>query len=390
MAPTNTLDMAGLSMQSTEIIVIGAGPAGSTAACLLARSGAKVVLTDRAAFPRKKLCGGCLSQAGFNLLEANRLATLPTLACSPIIDRLDLHSSDRGMSLSVPPYRVIDRASFDNDLVHAATEAGARFQPETIAHVRPDYTVELTRSGQDTETLTARVIIVADGIKGAALQNVGGFSWRVDRDARVGLGAMVSALPSGCAPDAITMFHGPSGYAGIAPLHTGQALIAAAVDPAWVGMPHDASPLIALLRELGLGIDPDTPLCITGGAPGLTRTRESIEADGRVFLIGDATGYIEPFTGEGMTWAMQDACMIARHASAILAGRYTLGTWTAQHRRVNRRRKALCLLSTRLLRKPRLTGAMMSVSSSTPLLTKAIAGAVYALQHYDLPETSIA
>lgn len=382
--------MASLSMQSTEIIIIGAGPAGSTAACLLARSGAQVVLTDRATFPRMKLCGGCLAQTGFKLLEANQLAALPTLACSPIIDRLNLQSATRSMSLSVPPYRVIDRAAFDSDLVHAATNAGVRFLPKTLAHVRPDYTVELTRSGQETETLSARVIIVADGIKGAALRKMSAFTWRIDPDARVGLGAIVSALPSGCAPDAITMLHGQNGYAGIAPLHTGQALIAAAVDPAWVRIPHDTPPLIALLHELGLAIDPETPLRITGGAPGLTRTRDSIEADGRVFLIGDATGYIEPFTGEGMTWALQDACMIARHASATIGGRYTLGTWTAQHRRVNRRRKALCRYSTQLLRKPRLTRAIMSVSSSTPLLTQAIAGVVSALQYHDLPETSIA
>lgn len=377
-------------MQSTEIIVIGAGPAGATAAYLLARSGAKVVLTDRAAFPRKKLCGGCLAQTGFNLLEAIQLASLPSIASSPIIDRLDLRSSTRSMSLSVPPYRVIDRASFDSDLVRSAIKAGAKFLPETLAHVCPDYRVELTRSGQSTQTLTARVIIVADGIKGTALRKIGSFNWRIDPHARVGLGAMASALPSGCDPNVITMLHGRNGYAGIAPLNTDQALIAAAVDPAWIGILHDGPPLIALLRELGLCIDPNTTLSTTGGAPGLTRTRDLIEADDRVLLIGDATGYLEPFTGEGMTWALQDACMIARHASAIVAGRYTLGNWTTEHRRINRRRKALCLMSTKLLRRPRLTRALISASSSTPLLTQAIAGAVYALQNQDLPETSIA
>tara|TARA_R110002111_G_scaffold259420_1_gene329473 strand:- start:722 stop:1693 length:972 start_codon:yes stop_codon:yes gene_type:complete len=274
--------MASLSMQSTEIIVIGAGPAGATAAYLLARSGAKVVLTDRAAFPRKKLCGGCLAQTGFNLLGANKLASLPSLASSPIIDRIDLRSSTRSMILSVPPYRIIDRALFDRDLVHSAMKFGVRFLPETLAQVRPDYRVELTRSGQSTQTLTARVIIVADGIKGTALRKIGAFNWRIDPHARVGLGAMASALPSGCDPKVITMLHGRNGYAGIAPLNTDQTLIAAAVDPAWITIPHDGPPLIAFLRELGLCIDPNTTLSTTGGAPGLTRTRDLIE---NVFLL---------------------------------------------------------------------------------------------------------
>lgn len=377
-------------MHTTEIIVIGAGPAGSTAACLLARSGAKVLLTDRARFPRKKLCGWCLAETGFKLLEANQLADIPSLSCCPIIDRLSFHSSNRRMDVSVPPYRVINRASFDRDLVDAAIEAGATFMPETVAQVCGDNTVELTRVGQNPHTITASVIIVADGLKGSSLRQSEDFSWRMNRKAHVGLGAILKALPDGCEPDAITMLHGAQGYAGIAPLQTGEALIAAAVDPAWVKLPHEAPPLIALMRDLGLQIALDAPLSSTGGAPGLTRTRASIEADGCIFLIGDATGYIEPFTGEGMTWGLQDACMIFHHARASLAGRYTPGNWTKQHRNINRHRNALCLISARLLRKPALTRALISVTSSVPVLTQVITAGVHAMQHQRIPETSIA
>ncbi len=375
-------------MAPSEVIVIGAGPAGATAARLLARAGIGVILTDRAAFPRGKLCGGCLAQPGFDLLGVHALAELPSLASAPVIDRLELRSAHRRMSLPVRPYRVIDRAAFDQDLVHAATVAGARFMPGTLARVNPDRSIGLTHPGRGVQTLTPRIIIVADGIKGAALRDAPGFSWGVDPRARVGMGGIISALPRGCAPDAITMLHGPQGYAGIAPLRLGRAVIAAAVDPRWVGRPHDSPPLIALLNDLGLDIDPGASLAVTGGAPGLTRTRESIEADGRIFLIGDATGYIEPFTGEGMAWAIQDACMVAGHARAALAGRYIRGVWTAQHRRANRRRKALCRVSTRLLRHPKATGAIILASSSLPALGGCLARVVRALQRPQTPESS--
>lgn len=376
-------------MQTQDIIVIGAGPAGATAACLLARSGAQVMLIDRDAFPRKKLCGGCIAQTGFELLRSHQLGNLPSLQHAPIIERLDLRSDTRQLNLRVDPYRVIDRSAFDHDLVRAAVDAGSTFLSGTRARVCPDHRVELKDARQTTQMLSARVTIVADGLQGAALREIEGFEWRVEGGARVGIGAILDELPAGCASDAITMLHGPCGYAGLAPLCNGRALVAAAVDPDWVRMQHHGPPLIALLRALGLNIDPDTSLNITGGAPGLTRTRDAIEADGRLFLIGDATGYIEPFTGEGMTWALQDACMIAKHARAVLDGRYTRSDWTAQHRRVNRRRKALCHVSTRLLRTPQLTRALMSVSSCSPAMGWALTGAVRALQQRTLPETSL-
>ena len=404
-------------MIEPEVIVIGAGPAGALSACLLARRGVRVLLTERAAFPRRKLCGGCLAPAGHDLLVAHALDTLGSITGAPRIERIDLRRGPRALPLRVGPYRVVDRARFDADLVGAATGAGAAFMDGISASVSTDGTVRLApRRGPHPVgsrgtvwSVSPRVIIVADGLKGTALRSRSGFGWRVDPRAPVGMGAMIATLPPECAPDAVTMLLGAPGYAGIAPLGDGRGVIAAAVDPAWVGRSHDAVPLVALLDELGLdlGLDlssdgaADGPgLSITAGAPGLTRTREAIEGGGGerggggIFLVGDAAGYVEPFTGEGMTWALQDAQRVARHAMTALGGSYRAGAWLREHRAINRRRHLLCRVSVGLLRRPRLSGAMIGAGQYQPVLGGVVAAGVRVFQSRlllrNLPESSVA
>lgn len=377
-------------MQSPEIIVIGAGPAGAMAACLLARAGVDVLLTDRAPFPRPKLCGGCLAHAGYELLEANGLHSIPSVSNASSIDCLELHSGARSLTLPVPPYRVIDRARFDQDLVDAATSAGARFSPDTLARVRPDRVVELDQTGGTQGTITPRTIIIADGIKGTALRDLDRFTWRTKPNAHVGIGAISSTFPRRCDPGAISMHHFSGGYAGVAPLSDGRAIIAGAINPAWIKQQHDTTPMDALLRGIGIHFDPQTAFTTNPGAPGLTRRRAAIEDDARIFLIGDATGYIEPFTGEGMTWAMTDACMIVEHALGAMSDTYTPGAWTSQHAQLNRRRKLLCRATARLLRSPRLTGALISAASRSRALSGGLSTCVDLMQRQNNPRVGIA
>jgi flavin-dependent dehydrogenase len=382
--------MEALSMDTPEVIIIGAGPAGALSARLLARAGVRVLLTDRGAFPRPKLCGGCLTQSGIDLLASHGLSETTSITNAPMIDRLVLHSGAQRLSLTVPPYRVIDRARFDQDLVDSAMRAGARFAPETQTRVLPDHAVELQQRCGARKNLTPAVIIVADGIKGTSLRDIECFAWLTRPGAHIGFGAIASVLPSICEQDSISMHHFHSGYAGIAPLGDGRAIIAAAADPAWIKQQHDAKPLDALLRALSIDIHSDTVLRVNPGAPGLTRQRAVIETRGRIFLIGDATGYVEPFTGEGMTWALADADMIRDHTLAALSGAYRQGQWTTQHRRLNRRRKLLCRSTARVLRVPHLTRAVVSAGSRSKVFSGGLACAVGALQRQNLPRVRTA
>ena len=97
------------------------------------------------------------------------------------------------------------------------------------------------------------------------------------------------------------------GYLGHRPARgRARLVIAAAADPGWIRDHARGGALPALLERCGLDPIGDA-IGRVRGAPVLTRRRERVEARGRVFVIGDAAGYVEPFTGEGMSWAIEHA-----------------------------------------------------------------------------------
>src|SRR5277367_3732369 len=127
-----TIDIANAPV-NWDVIVIGAGPAGSTAALQLAKAGIKVLLVDKSEHPRFKVCGSCLSLRGVQLLE--ELGVLGKIeALRPIpIKALSLYSGERSVSLTLPGGWIISRSALDAALVECAIEAGAQYLPNTCA-----------------------------------------------------------------------------------------------------------------------------------------------------------------------------------------------------------------------------------------------------------------
>lgn len=357
--------------------MIGAGPAGCLAAILLARAGVETLLVDRARFPRAKLCGGCLAEAGLDILRRHGLDGFGSLVAAASADRLALHSAGASVEIPLPPYRVVDRSAFDHDLVRQAIAAGAAFADGVGASVHPDGGVML-RGGdgvyKDGDTLRPRVVVVADGLKGVALRGHPAFRWRISPRSFVGLGAFAATGGRAAGePGVVTMRHGAPGYAGTAVLNDGSVIIAAAADPAWIRSTTGTPPLQRMMHQLECG-----PVEITGpvmGGPALTRRRSAVEADRRVFVIGDAGGYIEPFTGEGMTRAFEDAERVTPCIVAALRGQYEPGRWTSLRGQAVSRRAALCRACAWLLRRRRLTGAMVRAGAGWPILARGV-GAV--------------
>ena len=92
-----------------DVLFVGAGPAGAMAARAVARRSASVLLIDKASFPRRKVCGGCLNTVALDVLRAEGLGALPTrLGAQPLAD-LRLAIGRRRVVFRLPPMMALSR-----------------------------------------------------------------------------------------------------------------------------------------------------------------------------------------------------------------------------------------------------------------------------------------
>lgn len=363
-----------------DAIIIGAGPGGSVAACVLAQRGRRVLLVERSHMPREKVCGCCLADAGAEALRTIGLSAVLDGAASVRV--CTLRAGRSSVRVHISPYRVLDRATLDYRLALCAKNAGAKVLTGWNARVRTDGDVDLrlatpsplpqssSRPSSHPTQVRAQVVIVADGLGGSSLSEHAAFTWSISPSSRMGAWATLERSPLPLSNGEMTMLSHRSGYLGLVRLPSGAFDLAAALDPAEV---RDAGGPAALCARIITACSGDAQAILGArwrGTPLLTRRRSRVES-GTVMVLGDAAGYVEPFTGEGMTWAIKGAITAAAIADERIAGTAHAGVWAAAHANTMRRQTHRCILVTRLVRHERVLRLAIAGARFWPLLGEA-------------------
>jgi flavin-dependent dehydrogenase len=276
----------------------------------------------------------------------------------------------------------LSRDALDQTLVAAATTEGVIFEDGAHARLLPssEPVRRLSIRDRDGERLVAaRVVVAADGLGGALLRaGQPELREKPHPDARVGLGTRLAGSAGGFEPGTITMAVAEEGYVGLVRVEDDSLNVAAAVDPALLTRSAAAGVGIAsLVRRAGLPVPEGLEDADWRGTPALTRQARTLAAD-RVFRVGDATGYVEPFTGEGMCWALAEARALAPIA-AQAAERWERGLvrrWEEIHARSIGRSQRACRAAAWALRRPSLARLVLDALATSPALATPFVRAV--------------
>lgn len=323
-----------------DVLVVGAGPGGSAAAYHLARHGVDVLAIDRARFPREKVCGDGLTPRGVRAIH--RMGVDAAEPGFVRIDGLRVYGPTVVLNLpwpkleSLPDFGVVrTRHDLDHLLVQRAVKAGATVWEgtEAAAPIVDDGWVvgaRIHREGQEEETVRARYVLASDGAASRFAQKAG-----VRRDGTRPLGVAArryyrSPRPQGAWFESwFDLWENGvilPGYGWIFPVGDDILNVGAGLLNTTSSF-KDVSPrkmLTAFERSLpeGWGIVEESAIgdVLSGPLP-MGMNRRPLAMPG-LLLVGDAGGLVNPFTGEGIAYAIESAEVAAELVhDALAAGR---------------------------------------------------------------------
>jgi menaquinone-9 beta-reductase len=377
------MSIGGHLRPNPDVLVVGAGPAGGMAAYTLATRGLEVLLVDRAVFPRDKVCGCCLNAASVSLLRTTGLNDSFWRSEAVATRRLTIRLRGRRVTLPLEGGYAVPRNRLDSALVAKAVAAGATFLDAARARVQAvddrSCSVRVTRRGEE-KTTRPRVVVCADGLGGDSLAGFAGAPRvRVERrHGRLGAGAVLPPGIDGPPEGEILMAVSRAGYAGMVRLIDGSTNVAAALDRDRLGLTGSPEAAVAsVLAEAGVEGGFRLEESDWRGTPLLTRWRVP-PASSRVFCLGDAARFVEPFTGEGMAWALAAGRLVSEFVREALEGvRPDLpDRWGRAYRRHLGSRQERCRRISRVLRSPRLCGLALRILIWSPGLAAPLTGRI--------------
>lgn len=297
-----------------DVVVVGAGPAGATAARELAEDGIDVILLDREEFPRYKTCGGGIIGVTHDCIPPG----------APIREEIyEATFTLRGRRFRrqhspTPFMSTVLRSEFDDWLVGLARGAGASFMGgcgvRDFSQDADSVRVEMS----DGRSITAKFVIDASGTSSKIAQKIGVTLKEIDLGLELELQPEPSTRGWG---QRIHLDWGPipGSYAWVFP--KGDSLTVGVI--AAKGSPDQTRKYLAdFVKQMGLD-----NLAVIRSSGHLTRCRDdrSPVGGGRVLLVGDAAGLLEPWTREGLSFATRSGSMAGRIVSRGLRERSTAG-----------------------------------------------------------------
>ncbi|MBI4219047.1 MAG: NAD(P)/FAD-dependent oxidoreductase [Chloroflexi bacterium] len=298
-----------------DVIVVGAGPAGSTAARECASRGLKVLLLDKSEFPRDKPCGG-----GVLLRSARQLP----FSLDPVVERVIYQarmtrSNGKTVTLTSedPLCYMTQRRRLDEFLLSQAEEAGAQVRQRTaVRRVEPGN--QRVTAAWDGGSATARVLVAADGANGLTARLAG-----VRADHMLAIALEGNFFPPNGIPrewevaGAVHSIGNPGGYAWVFP--KGDHINVGVCG--WVHLGP------SLRRQLAgyaswHGFDPARLIGVRGHHIPFRRPGSPL-VSGRLLLVGDAAGLADPLTGDGI-----HSAFVSGKAAATATFEFLTGTAT--------------------------------------------------------------
>jgi flavin-dependent dehydrogenase len=311
-------------------------------------------------------------------------------------------AGSRRASLQLPGSFAVSREALDAALVSAAIESGAEFLPLTVASLGPccrdrrklarqgghapagsGRVVHLRRTA-DRAAVTGQVVVAASGLGGGTfLPESNGESEQPLAAARIGAATTTSSGVAFYGSGMLYMAIAAGGYVGLVRLEDGRLNIAAAFERGFLSAAGGAGQAAAaVLANADLPLVDGIETLAWKGTPPLT-SRPAARSLERVFVIGDAAGYVEPFTGEGIAWALTGALAVAPFVEAA-ASRWDaalMTQWERCYDHVVARSQRTCGLLARLLRHPLVVRSTIALLGQVPAAASPLVRHVVGVPH---------